>query len=105
MHENSRKHHFKAALQWQNKLTYHCWGLRPQTPGGFAARMKLGAPPPDSRQLRRKCAAGGSAQYPKLLLNGVWGGVPPGFWGQSPQLRTSGEAARGLGAEPPAIVS
>ncbi len=33
-----------SALQCQNNLAYDCWGLRHQTPGGFAERMKLGAP-------------------------------------------------------------
>ncbi len=34
---------WRTALQWQNNLTYDCWGLRPQTPrvkqtrGGCAA--------------------------------------------------------------------
>ncbi len=49
-------------------------GLRPKPRGGFAARMVLGAPPPD------------------LLLNWfgaepqrVWGGAPAVVWGRSPQ--------------------
>ncbi len=37
-------------------------GAPPSDPGGgFAARMKLEAPPPDPRRLRRKNEAGGSA--------------------------------------------
>ncbi len=44
-----RKEEVRSALQWQNNLTYACWGLGPQTPGGFAASAKLDAPPPDPR--------------------------------------------------------
>ncbi len=58
-------------------LTYYCWGLRPQTPGGFAARMKLGAPSPDPRRLLRKCEAGGSAPRPPLGLR------PTPHWGSA----------------------
>ncbi len=97
-----------SALQCQNNLTYDCWRLRPQTPGGYAARMKLGSSPPEPGRLRHKCEAGGSAPghplglcpkprwglrprppvglrpktlwgpRPSPLLNVVWGGTPMG---------------------------
>ncbi len=63
------------------QLNLKCsWGLRLQTPGGgFAARMKLGAPPPDP--------GGGFAARMKL-------GAPPPDprWGSAPD--PGGFAAR-----------
>ncbi len=40
---------------WQNNLTYNIpGGSAPDPKGGFSARMKLGAPLPDTRLLRHK---------------------------------------------------
>ncbi len=59
-------------------------GLRPRPRGGFAARMLLGAPPPDR------------------LLNGVWGGAPEGVCGRSsrPSYILAAKPPRGLGRAP-----
>ncbi len=60
--------------------------------GGFAARMKLGSPPPDPRRLRRKCEAGGRPPRPPLELGPKpsWGLRPqnPGGAPPSPQKKT-----------------
>ncbi len=99
----------------KHNLTYNLPG------GGFAARMKLGAPPPDPRlgfvpnpagvppdphltlpytftspspfkRVWKRSANGGSGGK---VPRGVWGKAPTGVWGWSPQLHSCGEAARG----------
>ncbi len=81
----------------------------PKPRGGFAARTLLGAPPPDPRWGSAPDPAGAPPQTPlgppaPRPPDGIWGGAPAEVWGRSPQLRTCGEGARGLGAEPPASV-
>ncbi len=68
-------------------------------PGGFAARAKLGAPPPVPRW--------GSAPAPVhervwgRSPSGVWGGAPAGF-GAEPQRGSEGGApSNDLAAKPP----
>ncbi len=54
-------------------LTHDCWGPRPQTPGGFAARMKLGAPPQPPGGFTARMELGAPTPDDPLL-KGVWGG-------------------------------
>ncbi len=105
------------ALQWQNNLTLQCsWPPGPR--GGFAARaakMKLGAPPPDHplelrprpRRLGRKNVAGGSDPRPQLGLRSRprWGSatnpVEQGVWGREAPAGSGAEPSYILAAEPP----
>ncbi len=63
--------------------------LKPR--GGFAARMLLGAQPPDPRW---------RLPPPDPLLNWVWGGAPAWVWGQSPSYILAAEPPRGSGRNP-----
>ncbi len=66
-------------------------GIRPKPRGGFAARMLLGAPPPDPRQIPLLAPAPRPPDERGLgrSPNGVWGRAPTGsgaeLWGLSPQ--------------------
>ncbi|MCP3668751.1 MAG: hypothetical protein GY696_40755 [Gammaproteobacteria bacterium] len=68
----------------------------PEPGGGFAAGMEMGALTPDPRRLCRKNEAGGLRLCPRPR--------PPGVWRRRTKLRTSGEAAGGLGGGAPSFI-
>ncbi|MCP3662232.1 MAG: hypothetical protein GY696_07015, partial [Gammaproteobacteria bacterium] len=90
-----------AAIQWQMNLTYDCSGLRSRTPGGCAARFKLGAPPQTPRWGSAPNPAGGTAPSPPRQRGFVWSGAPMGVLGAEPPASHLRRSRRRSEAEPP----
>ncbi len=90
-----------SALNWQNNLTYACWGL---DPGRLRRKSQAGAPAPDPGWLRRKSGAGGSASDPGRLRRKNEAGplrrkCEPGGPYPKPAGRGDPKPRRGLGPQ------
>ncbi len=75
-----------SALQWQNNLTYDCWGSAPRPPVGLRPKQRWGIRPqtPPERGLGRSPSG-------------------CGVWGRGPQLHSCGEAAGDWGGAPAGV--